>query len=220
MNGSLQVFNDGPRWRWLGRLDYREALALMEAGRCAILDGHPEAAEIILCEHPPTITLGRNASTSDITLSASELAVRGVALERVSRGGQVTYHGPGQLMIYPVVTLRGSLVAFLTAIGSAIATFCASVGVHAAFRRNPAGVWVADRKIAACGIHLHRRVVNHGFAFNLTTPAQVWDWIIPCGMPSRPMVSLAELSDSPLVIEAIATRLGPLLSVAIMGQVG
>ncbi len=192
----------------------------MEAGRCAILDGNPEAAEIILCEHPPTITLGRNANAADIKLSAAELRARGVALERVSRGGQVTYHGPGQLMIYPVVVLRGSLVAFLAAIGSAISQVCASLGVHAEFRRHPAGVWVADRKIAACGIHLHRRVVNHGFAFNLTTPAQVWDWIIPCGMPTRPMVSLAELSDSPLSIEAIATTIGPLLSTAMAAMVG
>ena len=141
---------------------------------------------LVLVEHPHVITVGRAQKAK-----ANVVAAGDVEVVEVERGGDVTYHGPGQLMVYPVVRLRRGLVAFLEAIAGALAATAAALGVEGcAWQRDPAGLWLDGAKLAACGIHLRRGVVAHGWAFDVATPAAMWALIQPCGL-STPVISLA-----------------------------
>jgi lipoate-protein ligase B len=193
-------------WKWLGRADYRSVLADQLAARERVWAGEPGV--VLLCEHPPVITLGRSASTTNI-LDAGD-----VPIERIERGGQVTYHGPGQLMVYPVVRLR-SVVGFLASVAAAIAETCAALGVPgAAWQRDPAGVWLGGKKLAACGIHVARGVSVHGFALDVDTPVQAWRAIRPCGL-DVPQISLARALGAPIAVERVARELGPRVALAV-----
>lgn len=201
-------------WRWLGALEYAAATAIMERAREDVLAGADEV--LLLCQHPPVITLGRRADRAAILATDRELAAAGVAVARSSRGGLATYHGPGQLMVYPVVRLRGSIERLLAAIAAALADVAAGLGAPgAAWRREPAGLWLGDRKLAACGIHLRRRVTNHGFALDLDTPAAAWEWIVPCGMRERPVISVAEVAGSAPPAAEVAPATGELVGRAL-----
>jgi lipoyl(octanoyl) transferase len=193
-------------WRWLGRAEFRGALAEQLAIRERVWAGGP--GEILLCEHPPVITLGRSATPANI------LDAGGIPVERIERGGEVTYHGPGQLMVYPVVRL-GSVVGFLERVAAAIADTCALLGAPgAAWRRDPAGVWLDGKKLAACGIHVARGVSVHGFALNVDTPPQAWRAIRPCGL-DVPLISLASARAAAISVEEVAQELGPRLARAV-----
>ncbi len=187
-------------WSWLGRAAYREVLAEQLAHRERVWAG--AAGHVYLCEHEPVITLGRSANAENI-LDAGD-----VPIERIERGGDVTYHGPGQLMIYPVVKVT-SIVGALEAIAGAIAAGCAELGAPgAAFRRDPAGLWLNDRKLAACGIHVARGVIVHGFALDVATPASAWRAIRPCGL-ALPQVSLVEARGAAIEVAEVARTIGP-----------
>lgn len=191
-------------WRWLGRVDHGAAVERMEATREQVITGGPEV--LYLCQHPPVITLGRSASRADV------VAPEGFAIAEASRGGQVTLHDLGQLMVYPVIALRGGVVATLEIIAAALADVAAALGVDGArWRRDPAGLWVGDRKLAACGVHIRRRVLVHGFAFNVSTEPAAWAAIVPCGLAARSVVSVAELTGVRHEIAAVAEIAGPLL---------
>jgi lipoyl(octanoyl) transferase len=193
-------------WQWLGRVEFRRVLAEQLAARERVWAGGPGV--VLLCEHPPVITLGRSASEANI-LNAGDIPV-----ERIDRGGQVTYHGPGQLMVYPVVRL-GSVVRFLERVAAAIADTCAAFGVPgAAWQRDPAGVWLDGKKLAACGIHVARGVSVHGFALDVDTPPQAWRAIRPCGL-DVPQISLARALGAPVAVEHVARELGPRLVEAV-----
>jgi lipoate-protein ligase B len=193
-------------WQWLGRAEFRRVLADQLATRERVWAGEP--GMIFLCEHPPVITLGRSATPANI------LAAGDIPVERIERGGEVTYHGPGQLMVYPVVRLR-SVVGFLEWVAGAIADTAADLGVPgAAWQRDPAGVWLGGQKLAACGIHVARGVSVHGFAFNIDTPTEAWHVIRPCGL-DVPQISLARARGAPITVEAVARELGPRLARAV-----
>jgi lipoyl(octanoyl) transferase len=160
------------------------------------------------------ITLGRSAKPDNV------LAAGDVPTVQIERGGDVTYHGPGQLMVYPVVRLRRGVVDFLTTIADALAVACAEVGVPgAAFRREPTGLWLGDAKLAACGIHVARGVSIHGYALDVDTPDDMWRRIRPCGL-SLAQTSLArELAARgrpPISVEKLAHVAGPLLASALV----
>jgi lipoate-protein ligase B len=193
-------------WHWLGRAGFRQVLADQLAARERVWAGEPGV--VLLCEHPPVITLGRSASPANI-LAAGEIPV-----ERIERGGEVTYHGPGQLMIYPVVRLR-SVVGFLEAVAAAIAETCAALGAPGAvWRRDPAGVWLDDEKLAACGIHVARGVSVHGFALNVDTPPEAWRAIRPCGLDVS-QISLSRARGAAIAVDAVARELGPRVARAV-----
>ena len=207
---------------WLGRVRHADAVAAQEARRDRVLGGDDGAQAVLLCEHDPVITLGRNANGANVVAGAVELGAQGVEVVQASRGGDVTYHGPGQLMIYPVVRLR-SVVGFLETCAAAIAQTCAAFGAPgAAWRRDPAGLWLGDAKLAACGIHVARGVSVHGFALNVATPADAWRTIRPCGL-SVAQISLVEAvagtASAPPSVEAVARELGPRLACA-LGSLG
>jgi lipoyl(octanoyl) transferase len=193
------------RWDWFGRASYRRVLADQLAERERVWAGGE--GRVILCEHPPVITLGRSGKLDNV------LDAGPVPVERIDRGGDVTYHGPGQLMVYPVIRLRAGVVDFLERVSRAVAEACAVLGVAGArFQRDPAGVWLDGAKLAACGIHIARGVSVHGFALDVATPVEAWRRIRPCGL-DVPQVSLARARElrslPPVTVEIVAAELGP-----------
>jgi len=189
-----------PAWHWLGRAAYRRVLADQLAARERVWAG--ASGVVYLCEHPPVFTLGRSATQANI-LDAGDVPV-----ERIERGGEVTYHGPGQLMIYPVVRIRG-VVEFMERVAGAISDACAALGVTgAAWRREPAGVWRGDAKLAACGIHVARGVSVHGWALDVDTPVEMWRRIRPCGL-EVPQISIARALGRSIRVEDVAIEVGP-----------
>lgn len=194
-------------WHWLGRTPYRRVLADQLAARERVWAGGEGV--VLLCEHPPVITLGRSANRDNILADAGALAAAGVAVEHIERGGDVTYHGPGQLMIYPIVRLPRGVVDFLARVAGAIADACAALGAPGgAWQREPAGVWHGGAKLAACGIHVARGVSVHGFALDVATPREAWARIRPCGL-AVPQTSLAALRGGPIDIARVAVEVGP-----------
>ncbi len=209
------------RCDWLGRVEYAPTWQLQLALRDALLAGHGEP-RVLLCEHPPVITLGRSARPENILATPAALAAAGVAVHAIERGGDVTYHGPGQLMIYPILPIR-SVVSFLSAVGSALAATSAALGVPGAtFRTNPAGLWLGDHKLAACGISLRHGISVHGWAYNLATPPAMWRLIRPCGgdapqlslSEARTLAALPPLDPAHCVADA-AALVAPLLAAAL-----
>ena len=194
------------RYVWLGRADYRGVLAMQHDERERVWAGG--AGTIFLCEHPPVITLGRSATLANV------LAPGDVPIERIERGGDVTYHGPGQLMVYPIVRVK-RVVDFLSRVAGALAAACAVLGAPGGeFRRDPAGVWIGDAKLAACGIHIARGVSVHGFALNVCTPSDAWTRIRPCGL-GVPQIALADVRSAralpAVTVEQVAAEAGPRL---------
>jgi lipoyl(octanoyl) transferase len=181
-------------WQWLGRVDYADAVARMESLRARILDGDDSAETLLLLEHPPTITLGRRARAEHIVVSPEALAARGVAVVESSRGGDVTNHGPGQLVAYPVMRLQTGVVDHVCRLAKAAIAVAAAHGIDdAAFDRARPGVWARGAKLAAVGVHVHRRVAIHGLALNVTTALDAFDLIVPCGLRDIQVTSIAAL---------------------------
>jgi lipoate-protein ligase B len=192
------------RWAWLGRAHYKAVWELQEALRQRIQEGQADDT-LLLCEHEPTITLGRSARREHVLASDAELARRGVSVVASSRGGDVTYHGPGQLVGYPVVRVRGAL-DHVQGMARAVAGAIAPLGVQAEWRRECPGLWVGPRKLCAFGVHIQRRVAIHGFALNVTTPLEMFSLIIPCGQASAGVTSLAALGAAPPALPELAAR--------------
>jgi lipoyl(octanoyl) transferase len=206
-----------PSWRWLGRIAFAETCALQERLRAAILsEGGGET--LLLLEHDPVITLGRAGATANVLVSADELARRGVTLHRASRGGDVTYHGPGQLVGYPVVRLRRGVRAHIEAMAAALAEVLLECGVTAHYRKDAPGLWVragaseAEKKICAFGINVHRRVAVHGFALNLDPPLAAFSLIVPCGLVGSAVTSVRDATGRTAPTpEALAPRVAAAL---------
>ena len=184
--------------RWLGRVPYREAWALQK--RLAAARARAEIGDqLLLLEHPAVLTLGRQADDSHVLAPPALLEARGVEVIRVERGGEVTYHGPGQLVAYPIVHLadRGLLLRpYVSALEAALSDACAAFGVRAGRREGHPGCWVdADgpmpRKIGALGVRIERGVAYHGIALNVNVDLHDFELIDPCGMPGLTSASIA-----------------------------
>ena len=185
---------------WLGRIGYREAWArqktLLEQRAAGEIDDR-----ILLLEHDPVLTLGRQADESHVLASPRELGRRGIEVIRVERGGEVTYHGPGQLVGYPIIRLgdRGILVRpLVAALEAAMIATCARLGVAAIRRDGHPGCWIQGdpdrphRKIGALGLRIERGVSYHGIALNIDCDLRDFELIDPCGMPGLVSTSIAE----------------------------
>lgn len=184
--------------RWLGRMPYREAWQLQHElvgarGRDEVTD------QLLLLEHPPVLTLGRNADPAHVLAPAEELARLGIEVIRVERGGEVTYHGPGQLVAYPIVHLASAgllLRPLVRALEVAMADTAAAYGVAAGPRGGYPGCWVepdgpAPRKLGALGLRVERGVTYHGIALNVTTHLEHFGLMDPCGLPGLTVTSIA-----------------------------
>jgi lipoate-protein ligase B len=187
------------RWEFLGLCDYEGALAVQDAWWAARGAGGTDVC--LALEHPPTVTLGRRATATDLAVPERELTARGVACIRTDRGGRVTYHGPGQIVVYPVVALRERGLGvrdFVCALERAMIETAAQVGVAA--RRDPSGhgVFAPGGKLGSVGIRVRRGVTTHGLALNVALDLAPFSWIVPCGVPGLPVTDLARASGRPL----------------------
>jgi len=196
-------------WAYFGRVDYARALALQERVRAAVRAGTADDT-LILLEHPPVITLGRSADALDVRLSAAELERRGVACVRIGRGGQVTYHGPGQLVGYPIRAIGRAIRPHVDGMARALVAYLAELGIAARWEAGEPGVWTDAGKIAAVGVDARGGVTMHGFALNLETQLDDFAMIVPCGSP-RPVASIRSLlGRAPSLREAAAELAGRL----------
>ncbi len=193
------------QWTWLGRVGYRAGVELLERQRERVLAGDEDAERLYLLEHDPVITLGRRANPAHVVLPSATLSRMGVDVVQTTRGGDVTYHGPGQLMVYPVVRLRNSIIGFLESLAGALTDLASELGVPGCtWQRDPAGLWLGTDKLAACGLHVRRGVSIHGWAFNVSTPAEAWRMIVPCGLSATGVTSIADRSAAPDIADVAA----------------
>ena len=183
---------------WLGRIGYHEAHALQKRLVASRADDRI-GDQLLLLEHPAVLTLGRNADPAHILASPETLRMRGIEVVQVERGGEVTYHGPGQLVAYPILALsrrRLMIRPLVRALEAALVATCGSHGVAASRRDGHPGCWcdphlASPRKIGALGLRVERGVSYHGIALNVTVDLADFELIDPCGMPGVASTSIA-----------------------------
>src|SRR3954469_22543953 len=172
----------------LGVMPYDEALALQEEVRARRQrDEIPDT--LLLLEHPPVYTRGRRTLPADLPMGEDWYRMQGIEVHDVDRGGRVTYHGPGQLVGYPIM-LIGDVVEYLRVMERALIAALADEGVEAQIRDGLTGVWADDRKIGSIRVHVQKGVTTHGWAINVDNDLQPFEWIIPCGIDNVRMTSL------------------------------
>jgi len=204
--------------RRLGLVPYAEAWALQNrlaedraAGRI------PDT--VLLLQHPHTYTIGRSGTRDHVYLSEAELAARGITCLDVDRGGDVTYHGPGQLVSYPILDLglAPDVGAYLRGLEQCVIDVLAQFQIRAGRVERYTGVWIGDEKIAAIGVKLARGITTHGFALNVSTDLELFRHILPCGIPDKGVTSMArQLGRAPAmpdvedaVIDKLTSQLAP-----------
>lgn len=205
-----------------GRVPYGEGLAIQKA----LIEARYEdriGNTLVLLEHPPVLTLGRNSSRANILASDAFLAYRQVEIHEINRGGDVTYHGPGQLVGYPIFDLRSftprlGAVEYVRMMEEALIRACGDFGMKATRVAGRTGVWspaggsVLEKKIAAIGVHISRGITSHGFAFNVNPDLRDFQLIVPCGIADREVTSLECEVDPPpamdVVRNAVARQFG------------
>lgn len=216
---------------YLGRVGYAEGLQLQRRLVEARVAGRI-GNTLVLLEHPPVLTLGRNSDRKNVLATDEFLAYRGVEIHEINRGGDVTYHGPGQLVGYPIVDLRSfaltglgrrlGAVEYVRWVEEALIRACADFGVKTERVAGRTGVWtlaggsIEEKKIAAIGVHISRGITSHGFALNVTTDLRDFELIVPCGISDRKVTSLElEVSEEvgetltmEKVIHAVARQFG------------
>jgi len=180
----------------LGRVDYSTALKLQQT-MVDLRKAGKIGDALLLLEHPPVITLGRNAKRANVLVSEDQLSQSGVELFECDRGGDVTYHGPGQLVGYPIFDLRGftpriGAVDFVRKLEEVLIRTCADFGIATHRVHGMTGVWTLrnEAKIAALGVHISRGVTSHGFALNVSTDLDHFKFIVPCGIGDMPVTSM------------------------------
>ena len=191
----------------VGRLPYSQALDLQN--ELATRRKHGDIPDqLLFVEHPHVITMGRNGHRENVLASDELLERAGIEFHPTNRGGDVTYHGPGQIVGYPILDLREwkrDVVAYVRAVEQAIIDAIAAFGISGGRVEGATGVWVDGAKVAAIGVHISRWVTSHGFALNLDTDLAYFHYIVPCGL-TKPVTSMRELgSDAsrPAVVEAL-----------------
>ena len=171
-----------------GTIPYLQAVELQTRLRERRQAGEiPDA--LILLEHPPVYTRGRRTERADLPMGDDWYRAQGIEVHDTSRGGRVTYHGPGQLVGYPIMAI-GDVMAYLRTMESALIAALADEGVQAEVREGLTGVWVGERKIGSIGLHVSRGITMHGFAVNVDNDLQPFEWIVPCGIDGVRMTSL------------------------------
>jgi lipoyl(octanoyl) transferase len=169
----------------LGRVEYEDGLSLMKVAAAAIRAGSPPATDFLfLLEHPPVVTLGRSADRQNIVAAPAWLERQGFEVHETDRGGDVTYHGPGQVVGYPILDLsdRPDVRRYVGALEEAMIRTCAGYGLDAARHEEHRGCWIGPRKIGAVGVHFSRWITSHGFAFNVRPELAHFQAIVPCGI--------------------------------------
>ena len=196
----------------LGRIGYGKAFELQQQLVAERKQGQI-GDQLLLLEHPHVVTLGRNGRMENLLASEEILSRAGVSFYPTDRGGDITYHGPGQLVGYPILDLREwkrDVVGYVRAIEQVIIDTLADYGIDAGRIPKLTGVWVEERKIAAIGVHISRWVTSHGFALNVNTDLSYFQYIVPCGL-TKPVTSMAHLgcaADLSEVSRSLANHFG------------
>lgn len=198
----------------LGAIAYAEALALQQR-LCAARQADRVPDTLLVLEHPAVYTRGRRSADGELPFGEHWYRERGIEIVDTDRGGRVTYHGPGQLVGYPIVRID-DVVVYLRTLERAIVAALADAGIEARARADDGpdftGVWTGERKIASIGVHVARGVTTHGFAINVDNDLEPFSWIVPCGLDGVAMTSVAaEGGDVATVRATIAERLAQAL---------
>ena len=198
---------------WLGRVAYRPGDELQKlVAELRAEDRLPDT--LLLLEHEHVYTLGRRGTRGEILWDDSTLEQRGVEVVQTDRGGRVTYHGPGQLVGYPIMSLgaKPDLIGYVRRLERAMIGVAADFGVTAAAIEGLPGMWAGGSKLGAIGVHVSRGITTHGFALNVTTNLDLFNGIVPCGIVDRGVTSLAALTGEEIemdsVVGAMATQFG------------
>jgi lipoyl(octanoyl) transferase len=192
----------------LGLVNYAEALRLQKE-RVAQRKAGVIPDALLLLEHPHVYTLGRNAKKENLLAPPDWLASRGAQLFETDRGGDVTYHGPGQLVGYPILDLtqhRRDLSWYMRSLEEVFIGVARDLGIAAERCPGATGVWVGNDKLVAMGVHVSRWVTSHGFAFNVNTDLRYFEWIVPCGLREKGVTSLAKLLGRTVEMAAVIER--------------
>jgi lipoyl(octanoyl) transferase len=194
--------------RWLGRVGYLEAAALQHAlVEARKKDEVPDT--FLFLEHPPVITLGRASHAENVLAPFEVLKARGIEVWETTRGGDVTYHGPGQLVGYGIVDLKQhgrDVAAYLRKMEEALIGLCARYGLNGSRREGLTGVWIEDEKVCAMGVRVDHWVTSHGFALNVGDDLSNFDLIVPCGIRSHGVTSLSRASGKTAALEDVARQ--------------
>ena len=189
----------------LPTVPYEEALALQhrvcEARKAELV---PDV--LLLLDHPPVYTKGRRSEPGELPMGEDWYRSQGIDIVDVDRGGQLTYHGPGQLVGYPIMRIT-DVVAYLRTMEGAIIGALGEEGITARMREGLTGVWVEDRKIASIGVHVSRGVTTHGFAINADNDLQPFEWVIPCGLDGVRMTSVSRELARPTTMPCLRRRM-------------
>ncbi len=191
---------------FLGRADYSSTLEL-QLRICEAKKHGYQPDVLLLLEHPPTITLGRNGRWHNLLVSDDELQARGVRRYEVDRGGDITFHGPGQLVGYPILALGRSerdVHRFMWNLEESLIRLLASYGITGHRIDGLTGVWTSEGKIAAMGVHISRWITRHGFALNVNTDLSYYDLIIPCGIKEKGVTSMEALLSQRVDLRGVA----------------
>ncbi|PZC49616.1 MAG: lipoyl(octanoyl) transferase [Chloroflexi bacterium] len=196
-------------WRFLGRMDYLEAWNLQTNLARSRISG--EISDTVLfVEHPPTYTLGRRGTDVDLLLPTENLEALGANVVEVDRGGQATFHGPGQLVVYPIIDLRqwgSGPVKYVRTLESILICVLEKYGIKGGLLDGLTGVWVDEEKIAAIGVKISRGVTMHGFALNISTDLSWFDHIVPCGVRDKGVTSMEELLGDKINVEDVISTM-------------
>lgn len=197
---------------WQGWVPYSKALAL-QMRICNLKKRGFNRDVLLLLEHPPTITLGRSGNRNHLLVSDSILKSRGIELWDIDRGGDITFHGPGQLIGYPILSLQQperDVHEYMRRIEESLIRLLSCYGVTGGREDRLTGVWTAGGKIAAMGVHISRWVTRHGFALNVNTDLSYYDLIVPCGISGRGVTSIQKILSHPLDLDEIVDKYVPI----------
>ena len=173
----------------LGLVPYNEGVAIQERIRTR-RQADEVADSLLLLEHPPVYTKGRRTQPADLPMGDEWYELQGIEVREVDRGGRVTYHGPGQIVGYPIMRIT-DVLDYVRTMERALIAALADEGIEAEVREGLTGVWVEDRKIGSIGVHVARGVTTHGFAINVDNDLQPFQWVVPCGIENVRMTSVS-----------------------------
>ena len=199
MNETLLV-------RDLGRLDYKEAWHVQLETHAAVASGDAPPT-LLLVEHPPVITFGKKGRRRNLLADETFLTSQGFSLYDIERGGDVTYHGPGQLVGYPILPIGRKVRNYLRNLEAVIVNVLAQYGLESEGSPGYAGVWVGDEKVVAIGVAIKRNVSFHGFAMNVHTNLEHFTYIVPCGLADKGVTSLSKLIGRHVPLEEVKPKL-------------
>jgi lipoyl(octanoyl) transferase len=197
---------------WLGRISYEEALSL-QMQICDLKKQGFDKDVLLLLEHPPTITLGRSGKRDHLLVTEEYLKLRGIDLWNVDRGGDITFHGPGQLVGYPILTLQTQerdVHRYMHNLEESLIQLLETYGINGSREHGLTGVWTQAGKIAAMGVHISRWITRHGFALNINTDLSYYDFIVPCGISGRKITSLQYILSHSVNMEEVVERYLPI----------